>query len=324
MGSQPETRWAAPAHQAEQASANKGQNAVAVLGVGLMGSQIAFEYALGAYDVICVTHDRIEAERRVAVASGVAVVAGLCTRGDLEEIQARISYITRPKGPNERVWLVVESVVEDITVKARVLREAARAWPQAVLGTNTSSISVNELARALGRTPVITTHYWNPPLLMPPVEVCPSAGTPDSVTGAVIAALRRLGKEPIEVRKDVPGLVWNRLQFALLRECLWLLENDVVTVEEIDEIVCNGLARRLSLVGPLATVALGGHETFDAIAAKLFPVLSVATQPPSLKKYLGGSFEGREHLDALRLARDAGLIAELQLTRSRAAGETEK
>ncbi len=303
--------------QHEGGDATDSRRAVAIIGIGLMGSQIALEYAVAGYEVICVTRNRAVACQRISVASAVAVAAGLCGADDLEQIRARISFRSRPGADSRRVWLVVESVVEEIAVKARVLRDAADAWPDAILATNTSSISVGDLARAAGaREGVIVTHYWNPPLLMPLVEVCPSPGTPATMTAAVTAALLQIGKVPIAVRKDVPGLVWNRLQFALLRECVWLLQNNVVTPEEVDVIVSDGLARRLRLVGPLATVALGGTTTFDAIAERLFPVLSAATQSPGLEQYLDGRYAEEAHLETLREVRDLGLIAELQLGRS--------
>ena len=150
---------------------------------------------------------------------------------------------------------------------------------------------------------------------MPLVEVVRGEGTAQEHVSAVSRTLRSIGKRPVEVERDVPGFVWNRLQFALLRECVWLRQNDVATSEQIDEIVRDGLARRWRVIGPLATAALGGPATFDAIAQRLFPVLSNAVLPPDFASQITQS---REELESLRVARDAALIAELRAEREAA------
>ncbi|MGH2557856.1 MAG: 3-hydroxyacyl-CoA dehydrogenase family protein, partial [Thermomicrobiales bacterium] len=210
--------------------------------------------------------------------------------------------------------LVVESVVEDLAAKGDVLGQAAARFPSATLASNTSSISltrIGEAASAADRT--LGTHYWNPPLLMPLVEVISGEETAPGRLAAVAETLRSLGKRPVRVMRDVPGFVWNRLQLALLREAAWIVESGVATPETVDEIVRDGLARRWRLTGPFQTAALGGPDTFTRVAANLFPVLSTATELRDLDRWL--PFDKAE-LDAFRTRRDDELLAELRRDRA--------
>jgi len=143
---------------------------------------------------------------------------------------------------------------------------------------------------------------------MPPVEIVPGRDTDPDVVARVRAVLESLGKEPMLVERDVPGFIWNRLQFALLREVLWLVENGVASPQTIDSVVRSGLGRRLRHTGPFDTIALGGAQSWARIAGTLFPLLSNATKPPDLERWLD---QDPAHLDAVRMRRDRGLAAEL-------------
>ena len=203
-------------------------------------------------------------------------------------------------------------------VKVGPIREAAERWPDATVATNTSSIGISELGRLTGVSErIVATHYWNPPLLMPLVELLGGEGTPAKRVEQLAATLSDLGKRPVLLHAEVPGMLWNRLQLAMLRECLWLVQHEVATPEQIDEVVRDGLARRWRLLGPFETVSLGGAAVFDAIAENLFPVLSDAT---------GGRFgpylqEDPEVLAELTRRRDLGLVSELQAERVEDGGD---
>jgi 3-hydroxybutyryl-CoA dehydrogenase len=165
---------------------------------------------------------------------------------------------------------------------------------------------------------MLGTHYWNPPLLMPLVEIVAAEGTHARTLEAIAADLRALGKRPVKLAHEVPGLLWNRLQLAVLRECLWLLEAGVATPDAIDEVMRDGLARRWRLTGPLETVGLGGPATFDAIAANLFPLLSNASAASGFAPHVP-SDPGL--LEALRERRDDALAAELRAERASSLGD---
>lgn len=281
---------------------------VHVVGAGLMGSQIGCEYALGGHYVTFLVRRREEAERRVRGALNTVAELGLWGTGEVEAAAHRISFSSSGCDCD----LVVESVPENFELKVELLRSAKEASPQAILATNTSSLSVTELGDALGageRT--VGTHYWNPPLLMPLVEIVAGEHTSDETVELVSRTLTELGKRPVLVH-DVAGFVWNRLQVALLREALWIVENDVATPETVDEIVRRGLARRWRLTGPFETAGLGGVETFIKVAGNLFPELSGAQQAEGLRSFVDPDDPA---LGDVRARRDAELAEEIRRDR---------
>lgn len=282
---------------------------VAVPGAGLMGSQIGVEYAVGGHDVTFVVRDPETAWRRIDRALALLVDSGLATAGQAADARRRIVVTTDMSDIGADCDLVVENVAEDLTVKGEVLGAAGRIAPDAVLASNTSSISITAIGEACGfpgRT--IGTHYWNPPLLMPLVEIIRGDDTLPDLEAPVVEALEAMGKRTVVARKDVPGFVWNRMQFALLREAVWLVENGVASAEDVDLIVRDGLARRWRYTGPFQTATLGGGATFQRIANNLWPVISAETGIDHLQDLLPGS---PEDLADVRDRRDRGLLRDL-------------
>ncbi len=247
---------------------------VAIVGAGLMGAQIGCEYALGGHDVTLIARDAAAAEQRVEASL---------------------------------------QLVEEHALKARLLREVADGSPEAVLASNTSSIPITELGAAVGAPErVVGTHYLNPPLLMPPVEVVAGERTDPTVVATVTATLRALGKQPVLVRRDVPGFVWNRLQFALLRECVWLVDQGVASMEDVDRVVRDGLARRWRRVGPFASIGLGGVDTWNRAGSNLVPEISTADELGDLSRFVAAD---ADELKRLGEARDSALADELRSER---------
>jgi 3-hydroxybutyryl-CoA dehydrogenase len=198
---------------------------------------------------------------------------------------------------------------EDLALKVALLGPIAAAATSPIVATNTSSLSVTTLGSEIGAPErTIGTHYWNPPLLMPLVEVILGAATDGSVVERVRETLVEFGKRPVVVQRDVPGFVWNRLQFALMREALWLFENGVATAEVIDEIVSDGLARRWRHVGPFEAAALGGLDTWLRVGANLLPRLSRAESLEGLERCVPMD---PGQLAAARARRDEGLVADV-------------
>lgn len=290
---------------------------VVVLGPGLMGTQIGCEYALGGHTVTMVTRRAWVAAERLIRTWRLIADADLANESARDDATARIALVASMDDVPAPPDLVLESIVEDLDAKIDVLGDAARRWPNAILATNTSALSITKLGEGAGAPErTIGTHYWNPPLLMPLVEVISGENTSPETADRVIATLRALGKRPVHAERDVPGFVWNRLQLALLREALWIVENGVATPDVVDEIVRDGLARRWRLTGPFETVALGGPDTFTHIAANLFPHLSDAQEIRNLGQWLKTD---ADELASIRARRDAGLREELGRDRERSA-----
>jgi 3-hydroxybutyryl-CoA dehydrogenase len=281
-----------------------------------MGSQIGLEYALGGHSVAFFAPRPDQAQARVDAALESVERHALAPPTVLATVRGRISF-TDNMPADEAVDLVVESLPEDRGVKIPHLREAAVRWPEATIATNSSSIPVSELGELAGASErIVATHYWNPPLLMPLVELIAGRRTPMKRLERMASVLRGLGKRPVLLETEVPGLLWNRLQLALLREALWLVEHGVATPDQVDEVVRDGLARRWKLLGPFETVSLGGAPVFDAIAENLFPVLSTSTTG-HFAPYVERDPEVKAELAERR---DRGLVADLLAERRREAG----
>ena len=291
--------------------------AVAVVGAGLMGAQIGCEYALGGHPVTFVARDEGRARERVGAALDMARRHGLASASATREAAERIAYRGDCAG-DAPVELIVESLVEDRAVKREWLLAAAAWRPAATLASNSSSIPLSELGELAGVSErLLATHYWNPPLLMALVEVLAGEAAEPGRLERVVAMLRAIGKRPVMLEREAPGLLWNRIQAAVLREALWLVEQGVATPAVIDEVMRDGLARRWRLTGPFETVSLGGAAVFDAVATNLFPVLSDAQATSGFAPHL---IDDPQRLRALRERRDAELAAELERDRERPTG----
>jgi 3-hydroxybutyryl-CoA dehydrogenase len=287
---------------------------VVLLGPGLMGAQIACEYAIGGHDVTVVARRPDLAGERIENGFATAREHGLAREAESDAARRRIA-ITGEETPIEGVDIIVESVIEDLAAKREALAPVVARNPEALVASNTSSIPITAIGQAIGageRT--IGAHYWNPPLLMPMVEVIRGDETADAVVEDMTATLRTLGKRPVLVDRDVPGFAWNRLQLALLREAVWLVENGVASPETVDEIVRDGLARRWRYTGPFQTAALGGAATFERVAALLWPALSQATSLADLRRWLN---EDAEVTEPWRERRDRGLAADMRADATR-------
>lgn len=296
-----------------------GPARVAIVGAGLMGAQIGCEYALAGCPVVWIVRDRAGARQRVEGALALALRHGLAERQAVESARGRMLYGDAGDHVDGALDVIVESLPEDLEVKAAVLGALCARHPGAILASNTSSISITALGEAAGAGErIVGTHYWNPPLLMPLVEVVAGDRTPVALRERVTALLRAIGKRPVILDHEVPGLLWNRLQLAVLRECLWLVEHGVATPQAIDEVMRDGLARRWRLTGPFETVGLGGARTFDAIAENLFPVLADATAGSGFAEHVPTD---PQLLGALRERRDDALAAELRAELGRPAAE---
>jgi 3-hydroxybutyryl-CoA dehydrogenase len=284
---------------------------VAVIGSGLMGTQIAAEFALGGHPVEVVSRDPSAAADRIDQAFAAVGSFGLF---DAAQVEAGRAAITVSKEPTERFELAIESVPEDLDLKVNLLRELAKAAPEAILASNTSSLSITALGKGAGAGDrMVGMHYWRPPLLMPLVEVVSGEETAPGVVAEVGAVLRSIGKRPVLVEKDVPGFVWNRLQFAILREAVWLVENGVASPQTIDEVVTEGLARRWEQVGPMQTVSVGGRDTWVQVGQNLTPELSTASQIDGLPDV---GPESPQELEELRRDIDRRLAARLARDRA--------
>jgi 3-hydroxybutyryl-CoA dehydrogenase len=290
---------------------------IALLGPGLMGSHIACEYALGGHEVAVLARRPDVARERIERGFATAHEHGLATSDQIAAARERLTIAEEIDG-GDGAQVIVESVVEDLVEKKATLLPVVARNPGAIVASNTSSIPITAIGAAIeAGERTVGAHYWNPPLLMPMVEVIRGDETAETVVAEMTANLRALGKRPVLVDRDVQGFAWNRLQLALLREAVWLVENGVASPTTVDEIVRDGLARRWRYTGPFQTAALGGAATFERVANLLWPALSTATSLENLRQWLD---ESPETTEPLRERRDRGLAADMQADLERDAG----
>ena len=257
---------------------------IAMIGAGVMGSGIAQTFAQAGYAV------RLQARReetlraardRIAGNQAAMIRAGLLSTGNARDALARIQTTTKLEEAVHGCHFVSESVPEDLVLKREVFAALDRHAPQdALLSTDTSGLSISAIASATQRPEqVVGFHWMNPPHLMPAVEVVRGQRTADAAVTLTCDLARRVGRVPIRVEKDVPGFLWNRLQLALVREAIHVVEQGIATPEAVDLAMTVGLGMRWSAVGPFRLMDLGGLGTFHAVASYLYRELSQVEEP---------------------------------------------
>jgi 3-hydroxybutyryl-CoA dehydrogenase/5-formyl-3-hydroxy-2-methylpyridine 4-carboxylate dehydrogenase len=214
--------------------------------------------------------------------------------------------------------LVIETVPEDLDLKIRVFRDIeAGVSDSCILASDTSGIPITKIqagARMPGR--VVGMHWSNPPHLIPMIEVISGAETRAEVAAELVALIRRCGHLPITIRKDVPGFVENRVLYAVMRECLDLVEQGVIDPQDLDACVSWGIGYKLAVVGPMALLDMAGLDIYAAVAGYLNQELSNRT---GVAPFIGELTEKRR----LGIKSGAGIydytperIAELQRLRA--------
>lgn len=260
---------------------------VAVIGGGLMGHAIAQEFALGGLDVrLC---DRTEevlsgAVRAMAVDLDALVRAGIVDGDRIAPAMARVRTTPNLAEAVTGADLVVEAVSEDLALKRRLFAEMDELCPAGViLASNTSSYMPSLLAGAVRRPErLLVTHYFNPAHLLPLVEVVPNPQTAPGVVDRVVRLLARIGKTPVVVRKEAPGFVGNRLQMAILREAMAIVEAGIATPADVDAVVTAGFGRRLGVAGPFAIADMAGLDVNLRVMEELLPSMAAGSDPPRM------------------------------------------
>jgi 3-hydroxybutyryl-CoA dehydrogenase len=257
---------------------------IGVLGAGLMGHGIAQIFASAGYRVNI--HDADQAalgtvKQRIAENFKVFIELKLATREDLESCLANISVCSSVEALCEGCQYIIEAIREDLESKRKAFEDLERfAAPDALFSSNTSAISITEISTALrDRGRFCGTHFWNPPHVLPCVEVIKGAHTDHGTFDTVYALMEKVGKVPVRVLKDVPGFLGNRLQHAMWREAISICEQNIASAEDVDKVVKYGFGLRLAFIGPLETADLAGLGLTHEIHKYLFPFLEDSKIP---------------------------------------------
>jgi 3-hydroxybutyryl-CoA dehydrogenase len=255
---------------------------IAVVGAGLMGHGIAQVFALAGHDVTITDSHKPNldtAKQRIA--------ANLRDLGDNEKAVERVRPVEALADCVRDADFVVEAVLEDMPLKQKIFGEVERhVRPDTILASNTSVMPITQIMQGLKRRErALGTHWWNPPFLVPLVEVIGTQWTSPQAIDFTMKLHADAGKTPAHVKKDVPGFIGNRLQHALWREAISLVENGICDAATVDAVIKASFGRRLAVLGPLENADLVGTDLALAIHQTVLPAIDSRPGPsPYLEK----------------------------------------
>jgi len=257
------------------------------LGTGTMGFGTALLFAMKGYNVRMYGRSEASVERgfsSIKSALKTYVENELVKESDIPQILGRIKGVTTLEEAAQDADFVIESIAENIEIKREVWAKIEKlTGPKTIFATNTSGLSPTAIQEALVRKEnFVVAHFWNPPHLVPLVEVVPGKYTSQNTVDVTWQLIEKIGKKPVALKKEALGFIGNRLQLALLREALYIVEEGIATQEAVDTAVKYSLGRRLSTTGPIETADLGGLDIFYNIASYLNEDLCDSKQPSIL------------------------------------------
>jgi 3-hydroxybutyryl-CoA dehydrogenase len=255
---------------------------IAVVGAGLMGHGIAQVFALAGHDVTIT--DLVKSNLDSAKAR---ILTNLQDLGDDQRAVERVTPIADLATAVRDADYVVEAVLEDLSLKQKLFTEIEKhVRPDTILASNTSVIPITKIMDGLaGRERALGTHWWNPPFLVPLVEIIETRWTSPQIVDFTMALHAAAGKKPAHVKKDVPGFIGNRLQHALWREAIALVEQGICDAETVDTVIKAAFGRRLAVLGPLENADMVGTDLTLAIHETVLPDIDSRRAPsPYLEK----------------------------------------
>jgi 3-hydroxybutyryl-CoA dehydrogenase len=252
-----------------------------------MGHGIALVCAEnGCFVALCDLADDVLSTARERIRSDLtlAVEMGLEQTEYVDVVLSRIKATTDLAVAVRDAQFVTEAVPEDVSLKRAVFRQIeAACGDRTILASNTSTLPIDEIGKSVRRRErLIVTHWFNPPHLVPVVEVARGEATSDDTFRRTFAFLTALGKDPVTVLKQVPGFLVNRIQTAMFREVMALLEEGVASAGDIDKAVRGSIGIRLAAMGPCAVVDFGGVDLWYKGAQNLYPSLDGSKGPRKL------------------------------------------
>jgi 3-hydroxybutyryl-CoA dehydrogenase len=255
---------------------------IAVIGAGLMGHGIAQVFALVGHDVTIT-----DSFAKNLDTAKTRIAQNLRDLGGDERAVDRVTPSANLADAVRDADFVVEAVLEDLPLKQKLFAEIERhVRSDTILASNTSVIPITAIMQGLNKPErALGTHWWNPPFLVPLVEVIGTQWTSPQVIAWTMELHRAAGKKPAHVKKDVPGFIGNRLQHALWREAISLVERGICDAETVDAVIKASFGRRLAVLGPLENADLVGTDLALAIHNTVLPAIE---SRPGPSPYLQG------------------------------------
>ncbi len=247
---------------------------VAVIGTGTMGPGIAQVFAGNGIDVRIFDIDQSKlSDARKTLAGNLDLIfqAGLMSEKEVLDTQSRIKDAFSLEEAVKEADLVIEVIPEIMELKTGLFSDLDKICdPDTILATNTSGLSITTMAKAINKPErLVGMHWWNPPIIIPVIEIVKGEKTADAVVQAVDTLIRKIKKVPVLVKKDVPGFLGNRLQYALMREAIALLNEGVASAEDIDTMIKAGIGFKFPVMGPLETIDMAGLDIYYPVSKYL-------------------------------------------------------
>ncbi len=264
---------------------------ISVLGAGIMGHGIAQAFLMGGYPVrLYDIKDSILETARAHIQKNMEMFAqeGLLDPGEIRPALGRLLTTTDLGQAVQGADFIVEAAPEDITLKQSLFARVEELCSHgAIIATNTSSLTLTEIGRKVkDKTRLVVTHWFNPPHIVPTVEVVRGPETSQETMDTAIGLLERIRKMPVRIQKELPGFLVNRIQTALIREVWDLYARGVASAEDIDKAVKGSVGFRLASIGPLLTADLGGLDLWLKVYDNLASEISSSTQAPQVVREL--------------------------------------
>ena len=265
---------------------NSQIGSVGIMGAGTMGAGIAEAFAENGYDVIWYNRSESGMERGINLVrlnQDTLVKNGVLTIDNARSAMEKIKPTFKLEDLTE-VDFISESVAENISIKQDIFSRVDKICRNdAIFTTNTSGLSITTIASSVSnRERFVGMHWWNPPHIMPLVEVIKGDESSEEACLTVMDVCRKLGRKPVLVKKDVPGFIGNRIQMALQREVMNIIEQGIATPEDIDAVMKYGPGARWALYGPCEIADLAGLDIVKSVSSYLFKDLSNAQDVPNV------------------------------------------
>lgn len=251
---------------------------IAVIGSGIMGAGIAGGFAAEGAQVVLLGRSASRCEQ--AKAQALELTAGL--RGGAISPDLVECALIDEWNDWQGVDLVIETVTEDLALKQGLFAMLDARVPSAVpIGSNSSGFPISKIAAGLKtRSRILGTHYFMPAHIVPLVEVVLGEDSDPQVGERVCAIFRALGKKPVLVKKDIPGFLANRMQHAMMREALSLIDSGIASPEDVDVAVRYSFGFRYAAIGPILQKEISGWDTVYNAAREIYPSLSNTADVP--------------------------------------------
>lgn len=262
---------------------------ITVFGPGMMGSGIAQVFAgCSNLKVTIFIREQFEYECMDKIKSNLEAFTsrGIMTSEDAEQLLQRIHLTESIEEAAKDADFIIECIPENMELKQNLFqRLEGLCRPDTIFATNTSVMSITEISeKTIAKERVVGAHFWNPPYLIPLVEVVKSDDTSEDVMDVTMELLSKVGKHPIRVQKDVPGFVANRLQHALWREAISIVEHGIADAATVDEAVKFAFGLRLPVLGPMENADMVGTDLTLSIHSYILKHLENSTEPSPLLK----------------------------------------